>query len=148
MIFCMDLSKYRYKIQDKIDEFILDYKMKTTKEQRQKVKRIVITSTMVMAVIIMLASNVSANELNSDTKEILYYHFKNLHYPDAQIQKCISFLNQEDIDNIVNKYNQKIASQRLPYETRADISNVTGLIVYAIIFELFRLAMMKINRGF
>lgn len=150
MIFCMNLSKYRYRILDKIDEVILDYKIKTTKEERQRVKRIVITTAMVMAVLIMLNSNVSAigtNELNSDTKDILYYHFKKLHYPDAQIQKVISLIDQDDVDRIVDEYNEKLASQWYPSEVKADISNVSGVIVYFIIIELFRLAMMKISRG-
>lgn len=140
MILCMNLSKYRYRIRDKIDEAILDYKMKTTKMERQQVKRVVITTVMVMAAIIILSSNVSAvgaNELNSDTKDILYYHFKALHYPDAQIQKCISYINQDDVDRIVNEYNKKLSSY--PSEIKADISNVTGLIVYSIVIELFRM---------
>jgi hypothetical protein len=124
--------------------------MKTTKEQRQKLKRVVITSAMVMAVLIVLSSNVSAvgvNELDSDTKNILYYHFKKLHYPDAQIQKVISLIDQDDVARIVDEYNKKLDAQWYPSEVKADISNVSGVIVYFIIFELFRLAMMKINTG-
>lgn len=141
MIFCMSLSRYRYKLQDKVDEVIFDYKMKTTKEQRQKVKRVVITTVMVMAALIILSSNVSAigaNELDSNTKDILYYHFKKLHYPDAQIEKCIRYINQEDVERIVNK----LTTQRFLNE-----GNIPTVIIYSIIIQLFRLSIMKIRGG-
>lgn len=149
MIACINLAKYRRILQNKIDEVILDYKIRTTREQRAKVQRIIITSAMITTALIVISSGVAyaSSDLNKETQEILYYHFKKLHYSNEQIQQCINAISQSDVDKIVKDYNFKLDHQIYPYDVRKDLDMVMGGVVYLIISELFRSAVKRMMLG-